>query len=181
MEKARRTTIATLLLALAIVAFATATMTMTNITLWSVKAQGAPVVKVKGDDVDNKYVNVTWKIDTDGTNRTIISLIGFKGDPTTYTSVLGICNKNFSGSVTVYLVYRGLKNSTSWGNVRWIKILYDSSSWNLRSANIGDNITLGTLNRGDCKYIGVSVLVDANAPTQQEILAFELDVVSQKP
>jgi len=180
METARRTTIATLLLALAIVAFATATMTMTNITLWSVKAQGAPVVKVTGADVDNKYVNVTWRIGTDGTNRTIISLIGFKGDPTTYTSVLGICNKNFS-QVTVSLVYNGLLNNASWGNVKYVKILYDNKSWDLSKVSPGNNITLGTLNRGDCKYIGVSVLVDANAPTQQEILAFELDVVSQKP
>jgi len=186
METARRTTIATLLLALAIVAFATAAVTLVNITEWTVMAQGSPVVKVAGSDVGNKpgsYVNVTSYIARDGTNRTAISVIGFKGDPTNYTSVLKICNKNFTGPVTVKLVYKGLLSPQQWpSDVTYVKLFNSTNNnilLNLPTNPPGTEVTIGRIGPGRCSSdIGVSVLVSANAPTKTELVTFEVDVVS---
>ncbi|UNQ73973.1 hypothetical protein [Infirmifilum sp. NZ] len=186
METARRTTIATLLLALAIVAFATATVTLVNITEWTVMAQGSPVVKVAGSDVGNKpgsYVNVTSSTASDGTNRTRISVVGFKGDPTTYTSVLKICNKNYTKSVSVTLKYNGTI-SGDWTYIEYIDLLYPGSSPSqtlhiTSTTPRGTSIPLGTIDPGHCSDdIGVKVLVTPDAPTNQELITFEVDVVS---
>jgi len=181
METARRTTIATLLLALAIVAFATAAVTLTNITEWTVKAQGSPVVKVAGNDSATGYVSVTSDFPGDGTNRTKITVVGFKGDPTNYTSVLKICNKNFTGPVTVKLVYKGLSYPKEWPPDVIYVILFNSTNKNtLISLPSGSTeATIGPIPKGQCSSdIGVSVLVSPDAPTNTELVKFEVDVES---
>jgi len=183
METARRTTIATLLLALAIVAFATAAVTLVNITEWTVKAQGSPVVKVAGSDDATNYVNVTWYIHEDGTNRTAITVVGFKGDPTTYTSVLRICNKNYTSPVSVTLRYIRVL-SGDWSYVKYIELLYPGSrpAYTLHIDSTtpgGTSISLGTINPGTCSDdIGVKVLVTPDAPTNTELITIEVDVES---
>jgi len=183
METARRTTIATLLLALAIVAFATATVTLVNITKWTVIAKDSPVVKVAGNDSATGYVSVTSYFPGDGTNRTRISVVGFKGDPTTYTSVLKICNKNYTKSVSVTLKYNGTI-SGDWKYIEYIDLLYPGSSPSqtlhiTSTTPRGTSIPLGTIDPGHCSDdIGVKVLVTPDAPTNQELITFEVDVVS---
>ncbi|QOJ78612.1 hypothetical protein IG193_07595 [Infirmifilum lucidum] len=182
METARRTIVATLLVALAIVAFAAA-VTITNITEWTVKAQGAPVVKVAGSDADGTYVAVGTYTGTDGTNRTTITVVGFKGDITRYTSVLKICNKNYSKPVSVSLVYKTLL-SGNWNYVKYIKILYPGSSPPSTltidsTTSPGTSITLGTVDPGSCTSdIGVEVLVTPDAPTNTNLITIEVDVES---
>ncbi len=183
MEEARRTTLATLLVALAIVAFAAAAVSLTNITEWTVKAQGAPVVKVAGSDVDGNYVTVGTYAGSDGTNRTTITVVGFKGDITRYTSVLKICNKNYTKPVTVSLVYRQLLDG-SWTYVKYIKIHYPGSQpektlYIDSTTSDGTSISLGTVNPGSCTSdIGVEVLVTPDAPTNTNLITIEVDVVS---
>jgi len=185
METARRTTIATLLLALAIVAFATAAVTLVNITEWTVKAQDSPVVKVAGSDAltYSDLVTVTSSPASDGTNRTKITVVGFKGDPTTYTSVLKICNKNYTKSVSVTLKYNGTI-SGDWSYVKYIELLYFGSSppqtLHIDSTTTsGASISLGTISPGSCSSdIGVKVLVTPDAPTNRELITIEVDVES---
>ncbi len=185
MEEARRITLARLLVVLAVVAFAAAAVALTNITEWTVKAQGAPVVKVAGSDVDYKYVTVGTYAASDGTNRTTITVVGFKGDITRYTSVLKICNKNYTKPVTVSLVYRQLL-SGSWAYVKYIKIIYPGSSQNPTATlyidsntSSGTSISLGTVYPGSCTDdIGVEVLVTPDAPSNANLITIEVDVVS---
>jgi len=84
MAHARRSSLALLLAALALLSFAAAAVTITNITEWYVYAKTPPIGKVdgelKGYDY-GKYVNVTTTTGSDGTNRTIISVLGFTGAP----------------------------------------------------------------------------------------------------
>jgi len=177
MERIRRGVIATLLLALA-AASALATISILNITEWTVKAQGSPIVKVAGSDAATRYVNVTWYTARDGTNRTLITVVGFKGDPTTYTSVLRVCNYNFSGSVSVSLVYKGLVYG-DWTYVKYIRILYpDGNPLHIDSTTPpGASLSLGTIGPGACSDdIGVEVLVTPDAPTKQPLITIEIDV-----
>ena len=183
MEEARRRTIATLLVTLALIAFATATVSLTNITEWSVMAKDAPIVKVAGADDATNYVNVTTTTANDGTNRTVISLIGFRGDPTKYTSVLKICNKDPSYSYNVKLIYRGTIYPSSWPTtVKYIKI-FNSTTVATITGSTGTNTELlsFTLGSGQCSDdIGAEVLVTPDAPTGQELIKIEVDVVSTK-
>jgi len=190
METARRTTIATLLLALAIVAFATATVTILNLTMWTVKAQGSPVVKVAGSDAGrspDSYVYVTSDGTTstpDGLNKTYITVVGFKGDPTTYTSVLKICNYNYTKSVSVTLKYMG-KQSGNFTYVKSIELLYPGTSPKPQTLEITDgtppgaSLPLGTISPNSCSNdIGVKVLVTPDAPTRTPLVTIEIDVES---
>jgi len=185
METARRTTIATLLLALAIVAFATATATLVNITEWKVSAQDSPVVKVASSDATTYTELVTvGKYTYGGTNRTTITVVGFKGDPTTYTSVLKICNKG-DRSVSVTLRYKKVLDG-NWDHVEYIQLLYPGTSSSPQTLYIdsstpeGASISLGTIESGLCSDdIGVEVLVTPNAPTNQVLITIEVDVESQ--
>jgi len=192
METARRTTLATLLLALAIVAFATAVVNILNITEWVVMAKSPPVVKVAGSDVGNgpgSYVNVTWYTASDGTNRTSISVVGFRGDWTNYTSVLRICNKDPDHAVRVTLVYKGGNGTGSWSHVKYIVLRYPGDSSSPQQLTITDSTSLGTtfdlgrISGGQCsESIGVGVLVDANTPDQElntRLIAIEIDVVAK--
>jgi len=190
METARRTTIATLLLALAIVAFATATATLVNITEWKVSAQDSPVVKVASSDATTYTELVTvGKYTYGGTNRTTITVVGFKGDPTTYTSVLKICNTG-SRDVDVTLKYEGVLSSyvqsRPFKYIKYIQLLYPGTSSSPQtltidsSTPIGASISLGTITSGLCSDdIGVKVLVTPDAPTNQVLITIEVDVESQ--
>jgi len=187
METARRTTIATLLLALAIVAFATATVTLVNKTEWIVTAQPPPVVKVAGNDVATGLVTVVSNgtlSTSDGVNWTTITVVGFKGDPTTYTSVLRICNKG-GRQVSVTLNYKKLL-SGDWTYVKYIKLLYPSGSQaiTIQRGSVSGTISFNLPGRSEAAPscsgdIGVEVLVTPDAPTDTALIAIQVDVESQ--
>ena len=81
---------------LAVAALVAATVTFTNVTYWLINATKPPAMKYPGDDVrvaGGMYVKVSYYYDSDnGINVTKISIIGFTGDPTNYTSVIKVCN-----------------------------------------------------------------------------------------
>jgi hypothetical protein len=82
------------LLALAVAALVAATVTFANVTYWQINATKPPAMKYPGDDTsvaDGQYVKVSYYYDSNnGINITRISIIGFTGDPTEYTSVIKI-------------------------------------------------------------------------------------------
>ncbi|MEM2597414.1 MAG: hypothetical protein QXT50_01970, partial [Thermofilum sp.] len=113
---------AVLLLAIALASFAVAAITITNITHWTVRAQTPPIVKVKGADAINTsyiYTRFYSQVASDGSNRTYITITGFRGDPTKYDEIIKICNYD-SVSYNVELQYGG-KIDGSWTYVKWIK------------------------------------------------------------
>jgi len=194
MAQARRSSLAILLAALALLSFAAAAITITNITEWHVYAKTPPIVKMDGKgfgyDYGN-YVNVTAEYAGDGTNRTIIKVLGFTGDPVKYENVLYICNKDYQGyTYNVQLVYKGLLHDTTWDYVQYIKLYFPDET---NALSIYGNTT-GTPSTdprailpGKCEPVSVEVLVKPNAYDDDKadgstmLIAIQVDVVAIKP
>jgi hypothetical protein len=190
----KRTTLTALLIVLATLSFATAAITLTNITEWHVYAKTPPIVKVDGDVFGygyGNYVNVTTTTGDDGTNRTVISVLGFTGDPVKYDNVLYICNKDYQGyTYNVQLVYKGSLYGTDWNYVAYIN-LYFPDGTNMLSI---DGSTTGTpstapraISPGNCEPVSVEVLVkpnaydDGKADGNTMLIAIQVDVVATTP
>jgi len=191
-EKTRRLAPATLLIVLAVASFAAAAVTITNITEWHVYAKTPPIVKVDGSLYGynyGKYVNVTTNNGGDGTNRTVISVLGFTGDPVKYDNVLYICNKDYqSYSYNVYLVYQGLLHSTDWAYVQYVKLYFGGYTLTIDSSvTPPSQVGPMTISPGSCEPVSVEVLVkpeaydDGVADGQTRLIAIQVDVVSQGP
>jgi len=180
----KRTTLTALLIVLATLSFATAAITLTNITEWHVQTPGTPpIVKVAGEDVDGSLLSVSTYTASDGTNRTVITIKGYTGDPTKYDEVLRICNAYGTSPYTVSLKYNGVL-SGSWTYVKYLKLWLGSLETPLtidRSTTVGTTLGSVTLNPGECVSVAAEVLVDANTPSSQwdtDLIVIEVDVVS---
>jgi len=192
MAQARRSSLALLLAALALASFAAAAVTIINITEWHVYAKTPPIVKVDGVLFGydyGKYVNVSTTTSGDGTNRTVISVLGFTGDPVKYDYVLYICNKDYQGySYNVYLVYRGLLHGTNWNYVQYIKLYFGGYELDLDVTDTPP-VQVGpmTISPGACEPVSVEVLVkpeaynDGIADGQTRLIAIEVDVQAVGP
>jgi hypothetical protein len=99
------------LVALAAAALVAATVTFTNVTYWLINATKPPAMKYPGADTavaGGMYVKVSYYYDSNrGINITRISIIGFTGDPTNYTSVIKVCNYYGPTPITANLVWVG--------------------------------------------------------------------------
>ncbi|MEM1909290.1 MAG: hypothetical protein QXH81_09085 [Thermofilaceae archaeon] len=169
---------AALLILLAIASFATAAITITNITEWDVKAMYPPIVKVAGADAQTNYVNVTTYTNRDGTNRTVITIVGFTGDITYYSEPLKICNKD-TVPYTVSLTYRQALYG-DWTYVRYLKFwLGDSGPLTVDSNGVSGSAST-TIGPGECVAVPVEVLVTPDAPTNQVLITVQIDVVAQR-
>ena len=190
MAESRKLAPTTLLILLAVASFATAAITITNITEWHVYAKTPPIVKVDGDVFGygyGKYVNVTKDTNTeDNTNRTVISVLGFTGDPVKYDNVLYICNKDYQGyTYNVQLVYRGLLYSSSWNYVQYITLYFGSNTLTIDSTKTPPVATTTpvSISPGACEPVSVEVLVKPNAPADgsTRLIAIEVDVEATYP
>ncbi|MEZ0345888.1 MAG: hypothetical protein ABWK01_04995 [Infirmifilum sp.] len=187
MSETRKTMATALLVVLAIAAFAAAAITLTNITQWTVQAQTAPIVKVAGPDaVNSSYILTSIHAGTasDGTNRTYITITGFRGDPTKYDNVLKICNKDTIASYSVQLVYRGIIGTSSWNNyVKYLKFWINNQGPLQVDASTtsGSATPAVTVSANSCVPVSVEVLVDGSLPDSmlgQPLITVEIDVVS---
>jgi len=184
-EKRRLSGAAALLILLAIASFATAAITITNITEWTVRAKKPPIVKVKGTDAINTdyiYTSVTSQVASDGSNRTYITITGFRGDPTKYYEIIKICNYD-SVSYNVELQYGG-KISGDWTYVKWIKFWIAGQGPLEIDSGGSTGSAATTIPAGQCASVSVEVLVDGSLPDTklgQDLLTIEIDVVSTKP
>ncbi|MEM4852083.1 MAG: hypothetical protein QXQ60_00785 [Thermofilum sp.] len=181
---------AVLLLAIALASFAVAAITITNVTEWNIMAKAAPIKKVKGDDIAIlAHYGVNIELDTSNNyNKTKITLVGFIGDPTNYTSVLKICNVDTQRAYDVRLVYRGLVGGYSWDHVAYVVLHFDGEKLQLDSnANEGDAtsyVRIGSATKsGDkveptCKDVGADILVKPTATDGATVIAFLVDVES---
>ncbi|MEM1632559.1 MAG: hypothetical protein QXX83_10555 [Thermofilum sp.] len=169
---------AVLLLAIALASFTAAAITITNITEWNVKAMYPPIVKVAGADDQTNYVNVTTYTADDGTNRTVITIVGFTGDPTYYSEPLKICNKD-TVPYSVSLVYKQVLGG-GWTYVKYLKFwLGNSGPLTVTSSGSSGSAT-ATVNPGQCVAVPVEVLVTPDAPTNTVLITVEIDVVSTR-
>jgi len=193
MAENRKLAPTTLLILLAVASFAAASITITNITEWHVYAKTPPIVKVDGDVFGygyGKYVNVTTTTGSDGTNRTVISVLGFTGDPVKYDNVLYICNKDYqSYTYNVQLVYKGLLYSSTWDYVQYITLYFGSNTLTIDSTKTPPVATTTpvSISSGTCEPVSVEVLVKPDAYTASKadgstrLIAIEVDVVATNP
>jgi hypothetical protein len=178
----KRTTLTALLILLATLSFAAATVTLTNITEWHVQSAGTPpIVKVAGADVDGSLLSVSTYTNTqDGTNRTVITIKGYTGDPTKYDEVIKICNKG-SQTYQVKLVANGVLNG-NWNYVQYLKLWLDNvEPLELKNGQTTGETTQVSVPAGKCVPVSAEVLVKATdplPPTNQDLVVVEVDVVS---
>jgi len=190
--KRRLSGAAALLILLAIASFATAAITITNVTQWEIIAKEAPIKKVKGDDIDTlQHYDVDIKLDTNNNyNKTVITLVGFIGDPTNYTSVLKICNYDTQKAYEVRLVYQGLVNGYSWGHVAYVILHFGEEQVQLDSGatpgvtatgyvTIGKATMSGNEVVPSCEDVGADILVKPTATNNQTVIAFLVHVESR--
>jgi hypothetical protein len=182
-EKTRKLAPTTLLILLAVASFAAAAITITNITEWHVQSAGTPpIVKVAGADVDGSLISVTNQTASDGTNRTIITIKGYTGDPTYYSEVIKICNTDTSKSYAVKLVYNGVL-SGDWTYVKYLKLwLGTTGPLTIDSTtSTGSYIGPVTVGQNSCVSVPAEVLVTPDAPTDSDLISIRVDVVSTTP
>jgi len=170
------------LAALAVAALVAATVTFTNVTYWLINATKPPAMKYPGADTavaDGMYVKVSYYYDSDkGINITRISIIGFTGDPTNYTSVIKVCN--YYGTTPIYatLVWRGPVTTT--GHESYIKAFLvkgpDGNGVGFVGTTTYNTAGPYTIDPGSCIDIGAHVRID---PAIQMSLADGKTVLGQ--
>jgi hypothetical protein len=158
------------LVALAAAALVAATVTFTNVTYWLINATKPPAMKYLGNDTavaGGQYVKVSYYYDRDrGINITRISIIGFTGDPTNYTSVIRVCNYYGPTSITANLVWVGQVGTT--GHENYIRAFLVKGPDGRGVGFLGNDTrrTAGpyTINPGQCIDIGAYVAIDPAIP-----------------
>ncbi|AKT34516.1 hypothetical protein PYWP30_00876 [Pyrobaculum sp. WP30] len=159
------------LVALAAAALVAATVTFTNVTYWLINATKPPAMKYPGDDTnvaEGQYVKVSYYYDSNrGINITRISIIGFTGDPTNYTSVIKVCNYYGPTPITANLVWVGPVTTT--GYEQYIKAFLVKGPDGQGVGFVGSTTynTAGpyTINPGQCIDIGAYVAIDPAIPS----------------
>jgi hypothetical protein len=160
------------LVALAAAALVAATVTFTNVTYWLINATKPPAMKYPGDDTavaGGEYVKVSYYYDSSrGINITRISIIGFTGDPTEYTSVIKVCNKYGSTPITATLVWRGQVGDPT-GYEGYIRAFLvkgpDGNGVGFDGATTYSTAGAYNIGTGQCIDIGAYVVIDPNLPS----------------
>jgi len=159
------------LVALAVAAMVAATFTFTNVTYWSINATKPPISVDQGSDAttppSSDYIHVGNEYDpTTGKNITRISIVGFKGAATDFSSVLKLCNRYGSGPMQVRLVWVGLVGSTPYTS--YIRAFYAKAPGGQKVGFEGSTTHSSagpyTIAPGNCIDIGAHVAIDANLP-----------------
>jgi hypothetical protein len=158
------------LVALAAAALVAAAVTFTNVTYWLINATKPPAMKYPGDVTavaGGQYVKVSYYYDSHrGMNITRISIIGFAGDPTNYTSVIKVCNRYGPTPVTANLVWRGSVTTT--GHENYIRAFLvkgpDGQGVGFVGSTTYDTAGPYTINPGQCIDIGAHVAIDPAIP-----------------
>jgi len=195
------------LAALAVAALALATMTFTNLTYWQISATLPPAMKYNGSDFTitsradssgyQRYVYVSHEYDSSrGLNITRISIVGFTGDPTNYTDVLRLCNKNYQGILYAKLVAGGSLGGNAPDKIKDFRVYfyqdgqgntygYDAEDYYVKfeGSSIKESPTKSVpIPRGTCAIVGAYVVVDPSLSSQYRdgktvIAQYEVDVV----
>ncbi len=161
------------LVVLAAAALVAATVTFTNVTYWLINATRPPAMKYPGADTavaGGQYVKVSYYYDSArGINITRISIIGFTGDPTNYTSVIRVCNYYGTTPIQARLVWRGPVTTT--GHERYIRAFLVGPAVGTNIVGVGfvGNSTYHTagpytINPGTCIVLGAYVAIDPAIP-----------------
>jgi len=180
------------LAALAVAALALATMTFTNVTYWLINATLPPAMKYAGADTTiisradgsgiNKYVNVSYYYDaSSGYNITKIYILGFTGDPVTYTDVIKLCNYYYNGPLDVKLIAAGSLDgyATTISYIKDFRVYFskladgtdktpDDSGFYVKfvggDASVTATSATVSINKGQCVHVGAYVVVNASLP-----------------
>ncbi len=161
------------LVALAAAALVAATVTFTNVTYWLINATKPPAMKYPGADTavaSGQYVKVSYYYDSNrGINITRISIIGFTGDPTNYTSVIKVCNKYGITPIQAQLVWRGPVTTTGYEQYIRAFLVGPAVGTNIVGVGFVGSSTYSTagpytINPGHCIVLGAYVVIDPAIP-----------------
>jgi len=161
------------LVALAAAALVAATVTFTNVTYWLINATKPPAMKYAGADTSvagGMYVKVSYYYDSNrGINITRISIIGFTGDPTNYTSVIKVCNYYGTTPIQAQLVWRGPVTTTGYESYIKAFLVGPAVGTNIVGVGFVGSTTYSTagpytINSGQCIDIGAYVAIDPAIP-----------------
>ncbi len=158
------------LVVLAAAALVAATVTFTNVTYWLINATKPPAMKYPGADTSvagGRYVKVSYYYDSHrGINITRISIIGFTGDPTNYTSVIKVCNYYGPTPITAYLVWVGQVGSTGYEQYIRAFLVKGPDGRSVGFVGATTYYTAGpyTIGTGQCIDIGAYVAIDPAIP-----------------
>jgi hypothetical protein len=162
------------LVALAAAALVAATVTFTNVTYWLINATKPPAMKYPGTDTavaGGQYVKVSYYYDSNrGINITRISIIGFTGDPTNYTSVIKVCNYYGTTPIQAQLVWRGPVTTTGYESYIKAFLVGPAVGTNIVGVGFVGSTTYSTaspytINPGQCIDIGAYVAIDPAIPS----------------
>jgi hypothetical protein len=162
------------LVALAAAALVAATVTFTNVTYWLINATKPPAMKYPGTDTTvagGQYVKVSYYYDSNrGINITRISIIGFTGDPTNYTSVIKVCNYYGTTPIQAQLVWRGPVTTTGYESYIKAFLVGPAVGTNIVGVGFVGSTTYSTagpytINQGQCIDIGAYVAIDPAIPS----------------
>jgi hypothetical protein len=142
------------------------------VTYWLINATKPPAMKYPGADTavaGGMYVKVSYYYDSArGINITRISIIGFTGDPTEYTSVIKVCNKYGTTPITATLVWRGQVGDPT-GYEGYIRAFLvkgpDGNGVGFDGATTYSTAGPYTISPGGCLDIGAYVVIDPNLPS----------------
>lgn len=153
---------------LAVAALVVAAVTFTNVTYWLINATLPPAMKYPGDATvfaGGQYVKVSYYYDS-GINITRISIIGFTGDPTNYTSVIKVCNKYGTTPITATLAWVGQVGSTGYENYIRAFLVKGPGGGSVGFVGTTTYSTAGpyTINPGGCIDIDAYVVIDPTIP-----------------
>jgi len=196
------------LAALAVAALAMATLTFTNVTYWVINATKPPAMKYPGTDTQitgradgsgiNKYVSVSYYYDPNsGYNITKIYILGFTGDPVTYTDVIRLCNYYYNGPLYVKLIADGSLNKGYESYIADFRVYFsrlangatktpDDDGYYVKfvrnSVATGQTSATVTIAKDQCVYVGAYVVVNASLPLsvangRTEIAGYQVNVV----
>jgi hypothetical protein len=127
-------------------------------------------MKYPGDDTavaGGQYVKVSYYYDSDrGINITRISIIGFTGDPTNYTSVIKVCNRYGTTPITATLAWVGQVGSTGYENYIRAFLVKGPDGRGVGFVGTTTYRDAGpyTINPGQCIDIGAYVRIDPAIP-----------------
>ncbi|MFZ8807269.1 MAG: hypothetical protein ACO2PN_04080, partial [Pyrobaculum sp.] len=139
-------------------------------TYWLINATKPPAMKYPGDATafaGGQYVKVSYYYDSDrGYNITRISIIGFTGDPTNYTSVIRVCNYYGSTPITANLVWVGQVGSTGYESYIRAFLVKGPGGGSVGFVGTTTYSTAGpyTINPGGCIDIDAYVVIDPAIP-----------------
>jgi hypothetical protein len=164
-----------------------AAVSVINVTYWYVNTTAPPVIKYVGNDtsvMNGTFVKADWYYDsTTGLNITRVYVTGVPGDVVNITNALRVCN-SYNVPVNIRIADVSLLQDINGANyIRYmaVKIVDPPGAADnkvvIQNGTAVDTTTdYVTLQPGQCAILGVDIIIDANAPYNKTLAAYQINI-----